>query len=140
MSGYVAAQIGKIAKLAEVSVDTVRYYERLKLLPTAARTNGGYRVFPVETVERIKFIKHAQEMGLTLEEVKQLFASGGDANQCRAVSELLSEKIVHLNLKIKQMLSFKEILARHLADCKKELKKHGREAECPVLVTIENIK
>ncbi|MFZ1700921.1 MAG: MerR family transcriptional regulator [Pyrinomonadaceae bacterium] len=140
MSGYVAAQIGKIAKLAEVSVDTVRYYERLNLLPTAARTNSGYRVFPVETVERIKFIKHAQEMGLTLEEVKQLFASGGDANQCRAVSELLSEKIVYLDSKISQMQSFKQILEIHLTDCKKELKKHGKEAECPVLLTIENMK
>lgn len=79
-------------------------------------------------------------MGLTLEEIKQLFASGGDANQCRAVSELLSEKIVHLDSKISQMQSFKEILELHLTDCKKELKKHGKEAECPVLVTIENIK
>ena len=135
-----SVQIGEIAALADVSVDTVRYYERLKLLPTAARTSSGYRVFPVGTVERIKFIKHAQEMGLTLEEIKQLFASGGDANQCRAVSELLSEKIVHLDSKISQMQSFKEILELHLTDCKKELKKHGKEAECPVLVTIENIK
>ncbi len=79
-------------------------------------------------------------MGLTLEEIKQLFAPGNGENQCRAVSELLSEKIVHLDSKIKQMKSFKEILARHLTDCKKELKKHGKEAECPVLVTIDNVK
>ncbi|MEO7659080.1 MAG: heavy metal-responsive transcriptional regulator [Pyrinomonadaceae bacterium] len=140
MAQIAEVQIGEIAKLAEVSVDTVRYYERLKLLPRAARTNSGYRVFPVETVERIKFIKQAQEMGLTLEEIKQLFASGGDANQCRRVSELLSEKIVHLDSKIKQMKSFKELLALHLTACEMELKKHGKEAECPVLVTIENIK
>ena len=62
-------QIGEIAALADVSVDTVRYYEKLKLLPTAARTNGGYRVFSVGTADRIRFIKQAQEMGFTLEEI-----------------------------------------------------------------------
>lgn len=140
MNGSGPLQIGEIATRSNVSVDAIRYYEKLKLLPRAARSNSGYRLFDSETVERIKFIKQAQEMGLTLEEIKQLFASGGGANQCRTVSELLSDKIAHLDSKIKQMQSFKEILARHLTDCEKELNKHGGNAECPVLVTIENIK
>ncbi len=71
-------QIGEIATLAGVSVDTVRYYERLKLLPRAARSSGGFRFFPAETVGRIKFIKQAQEMSFSLEEIKQLFLTGGD--------------------------------------------------------------
>ena len=106
-------QIGEIAALADVSVDTVRYYEKLKLLPTAARTNSGYRVFSVETADRIRFIKQAQEMGFTLDEIKQL------------------------EDKMRQIKSFKGFLSRHLVACENELDAHGKAASCPVLTTIE---
>lgn len=139
MSGHLL-QIGEIAALAKVSVDTVRYYEQLKLLPRAARSSGGFRIFPAETVERIKFIKQAQEMGFSLDEVKQLFSTDGGANQCRTVRDLLREKLVALDAKIEQMRSFKKVLNHHLADCENELKAHGDESACPVLVTIEKIK
>jgi DNA-binding transcriptional MerR regulator len=55
-------QIGEIAVLPGVSVDAVLYYERLKLLPRAARSVGGFKIFPAEVIERIKFIRQAQEM------------------------------------------------------------------------------
>lgn len=130
-------QIGEIAALAEVSVDTVRYYEKLKLLPKAARTNSGYRVFSVETAERIRFIKQAQEMGFTLSEIKQLFVSGGGENQCKSVRDLIQTKLTELEEKMQQMKSFKGFLNRHLVACENELTAHGKAAECPVLTTIE---
>lgn len=129
-------QIGEIAALADVSVDTIRYYERLKLLPTAARTNSGYRVFSVETAARIRFIKQAQEMGFTLDEIKQLFVSGGE-NQCESVRDLIQIKLAELEDKMRQMKSFKGFLSRHLAACENELTAHGKAAECPVFTTIE---
>ncbi len=132
-----SVQIGEIAALAEVSVDTVRYYEKLKLLPTAARTSSGYRVFSVETAERIKFIKQAQEMGFTLGEIKQLFVSGGGENQCKSVRDLIRTKLAELEDKMRQMKSFKGFLNRHLVACENELTAHGKAAECPVLTTIE---
>lgn len=132
-----SVQIGEIAALAEVSVDTVRYYEKLKLLPTAARTNSGYRVFSVETAERIRFIKQAQEMGFTLDEIKQLFLSGGGENQCKSVRDLIQTKLTELEEKMQQMMSFKGFLNRHLIACENELTAHGKAAECPVLTTIE---
>lgn len=130
-------QIGEIATLAEVSVDTVRYYEKLKLLPTAARTNSGYRVFSVETADRIRFIKQAQEMGFTLDEIKQLFVSGGCEDQCRKVRDLIQSKLTELDDKMRQMKSFKGFLSRHLVACENELNAHGKAASCPVLTTIE---
>lgn len=130
-------QIGEIAALADVTVDTVRYYEKLKLLPTAARTNSGYRVFSVETVERIRFIKQAQEMGFTLDEIKQLFVSGGGENQCRNVRDLIQVKLTELEDKMRYMKSFKGFLNRHLLACENELTAHGKSAECPVFTTIE---
>ena len=138
MSGR-SLQIGEIAAHSGVSVDTIRYYERLKLLPRAQRSSGGFRIFPPETVERIRFIKQAQEMGFSLDEIKQLFSTGG-ANQCWAVRELLLEKLAGLEMRIEQMKNFKEILNHHLTDCEKELKAHGEQAACPVMVTIEKAK
>ncbi|MEJ7863026.1 MAG: heavy metal-responsive transcriptional regulator [Pyrinomonadaceae bacterium] len=132
-------QIGEIATHSGVSVDTVRYYEKLKLLPRAARSGGGYRMFPAEAVERIKFIKQAQEMGFSLDEVKRLFSTGG-ANQCREVRELLLGKLVELERKINQMRDFKKVLNRHLDECDNELKAHGDQSACPVLITIEKVK
>jgi len=133
-------QIGEIASLSGVSVDTVRYYERLKLLTRAGRSIGGFRIFPAETIERIKFIKQAQEMGFSLDEVKQLFSTKDGVNQCQTVRELLLKKLVELQTKIEQMRSFKKVLTHHLTDCENELKVHGDESACPVLITIEKIK
>lgn len=132
-----SVQIGEIAALAEVSVDTVRYYEKLKLLPTATRTNSGYRMFSVETADRIRFIKQAQEMGFTLDEIKQLFVSGGGENQCKSVRDLIQIKLSELEDKMRQMKSFKDFLNRHLVACENELTAHGTAAECPVFTTIE---
>jgi len=84
-----ALQIGEIANRSGVSVDTVRYYEKLKILPTAPRTSSGYRMFPSKAVEQIKFIKQAQELGFSLDEIKKLLVSGGaEAPVRRLIYEL----------------------------------------------------
>lgn len=109
-------KIGEIAIHSGVSVDTVRYYERLNLLPRAARSSGGFRIFPAETVELIRFIKEAQEMDFSLDEVNQLFSIGG-ANQCRAVREFLMKKLGDLESKMNQMRNFRKVLNRQLDKC-----------------------
>jgi DNA-binding transcriptional MerR regulator len=113
-------------------VDTVRYYERLKLLPRASRSSGNFRLFASESIERVRFIKQAQELGLTLEEIKGLLATGG-ADECRRVRDLLSEKIEELGTKIRAMKEFRRTLARHHAACELELEAHGNSACCPVV-------
>lgn len=64
-----ALRIGEIALRSGVSIDTVRYYERRRLLPVAPRTEGGFRLFTPETVERVQFIKQAQELGFSVDAV-----------------------------------------------------------------------
>src|SRR5260370_12933557 len=122
-------RIGEIAAQAGVSVDTVRYYERRRLLPRAARTAGRFRVFAPEAVERIRFIKQAQEIGLSLEEIKELLSDGGGADKCRRVSELLRTKLEEIDQRIKTMRSFRRTLAHHLAACERELDERGEAAE-----------
>jgi len=86
-------RIGEIAKRAGVSIDALRYYERLKLLPRPRRSSGGFRLFAPEHIERVKFIKQAQDLGLSLDEIRGLLATGG-ADECRKVRDLLQRKLI----------------------------------------------
>jgi DNA-binding transcriptional MerR regulator len=131
-----ALQIGDLAARAGVSIDTVRYYERRQLLARAPRTNGGFRLFAPETVERIHFIKQAQEIGLSLDEIKQLLSHRGGADKCQTVHDLLLAKLTELNERMKKMQQFRRTLTHHLAACEQELQQHGNAADCPVMVEI----
>jgi DNA-binding transcriptional MerR regulator len=130
-----ALQIGELAARSGVSIDTVRYYEQRRLLARAPRTSGGFRLFPPETVERILFIKQVQEIGLTLDEIKDRLTGGG-VNECRRMSDLLRNKLRELDERIKAMQEFRRALARHLTACEKELNQRGEAARCPVLLEI----
>lgn len=129
-------QIGEIATRSGVSVDTVRYYERLKLLPPAPRTLSGYRVFSTETIEQIRFVKQAQELGFSLDEIKGLLTSGG-VEECEQVRDLLQGKLSEIDEQIKKMKAFRKIMAKHLDECDSELNQNGQNAHCPVLFEIE---
>ncbi len=131
-------RIGELAALSGVSIDTIRYYERRRLLPRAARLPGGFRVFAPKTVERIRFIKQAQEIGLSLDEIRELLTDGGGADKCRRVKALLRAKLDELERRIKTMRVFRRTLTRHLAACERELNEKGNSAECPVIVEIEH--
>jgi DNA-binding transcriptional MerR regulator len=125
-------RIGEVATGAGVSVDTVRYYERLKLLPRARRTSGNFRVFAANSVERVQFIKQAQELGFSLDEIKGVLATGG-AEECQRVHDLLSKKLQEVDVRLTSMKKFRRVLARHLADCESELRERGKDACCPVV-------
>jgi len=132
-------QIGEVAARAGVSIDTVRYYEKRRLLPRALRTEGGFRLFAPEAVERVQFIKQAQDMGLSLEEIGQLLATGG-ADECQRMRDLLRAKLGELDERMKLMREFRQTLARHLSHCEKELQAHGEAASCPVVVEITHTR
>jgi MerR family copper efflux transcriptional regulator len=132
-----ALRIGEVARRAGVTIDTVRYYERRRLLMRAQRSNGGFRLFTPGTVERILFIKQAQEMGFSLDEIRDLLENGGGRAECQRVHDLLQSKLSELDERMERMKSFRRTLSRHLAACEEELQAHGAEASCPVVVTIK---
>lgn len=134
--GNSSLQIGEIATRSGVSVDTVRYYERMKLLPCAPRTTTGYRVFSLQTVDQIRFIKQAQELGFSLDEIRGLLTTGG-AEECRQVRDLLRRKLSEMDEQIKKLKAFRKTLAGHSTECDAEFEKKGLEAQCPVLFEIE---
>src|SRR5574341_950016 len=128
-------QIGELAARSGVSIDTVRYYERRKLLPAAPRTAGGFRLFSPDAVERVRFIKQAQDLGLSLDEIGELLSSGG-AQECERVRDLLRIKLTDLDERMRRLRDFRRTLSRHLAACEQELDERGSSARCPVLVNL----
>src|SRR5580765_3778068 len=112
-------QIGELATRTGVSIEALRYYERLKLLPRARRSSGGFRLFTAEHIERVQFIKQAQDLGFTLAEMRELVATGG-ADECRNVRDLLQQKLVELDDRLKAMKGFRRVLAKHLSACEVE--------------------
>lgn len=128
-------RIGEVAALSGISVDAVRYYERRRLLPAAPRTSGGYRVFSAETIERLHFIKQAQGLGFTLDEIATLISTNG-SRDCLKVHDLIDAKVKELDARMRSMHEFREKLSAYLAECKQELKQNPDYPSCPVVVEL----
>ena len=123
-----------------VSVDTVRFYERRGLIARASRSSGGYRLFPLEIIERIQFIKQAQDFGFSLDEIREILAdANGGVSECRRVRDLLYGKLTELDERMKKMRDFRRLLQKNLEACEREIIEHGQEAHCPVVVNIERV-
>ena len=124
-------RIGELATRSGLTPDALRYYERLGLMPRARRTAGGFRVYPVDTTERIEFIKQAQANGLSLTEIRELlgFRDRGDRNRCRQVQQLLARKIEDLEGKLMQLQEFKQTLEAYRREC--EEAQRQMTDECP---------
>src|SRR6476620_10463615 len=106
-------KIGEVAELSGVNLQTVRYYEREKLLPKAPRLASGYRVFPNDTVRRVRFIKRAQELGFTLSEIRELLTLRIDHERDRSDVRAIAEaKLADIEEKIRTLTAMKDALVR----------------------------
>jgi MerR family copper efflux transcriptional regulator len=108
----------KLAKAGGVNVETIRYYERHGLLPKVPRTASGYRKFSADHVIRLRFIRHAQELGLTLKEVKELLAIRvKPGSSCADVRRKAETKIADVDEKIRHLQAIREALLSMTATC-----------------------
>jgi DNA-binding transcriptional MerR regulator len=129
-------QIGEAAQQAHLSIYTIRFYERRALLPRAPRTEGHFRLYTVDDVVRLTFIKQMQGLGFSLQEIKQLLDlrdCGGHA--CGQVKNLLSCKLAGIRRKIHELQNLERELVLDLQKCDRELRKgrvHGPQ-HCPIL-------
>ncbi len=100
--------IGRVADQTGVSAQAIRYYEREGLLPAPYRTHTGYRLYGTEVVSRLNFIRQARALGLSIEEIKEIFrlSEAGRAPCCR-VREVLSEKLDDLDRRIAELTRFR---------------------------------
>lgn len=100
--------IGKLAKQSGVTIETIRYYQRLGLLNKPAKPNSGYRHYPIESIARIQFIKRAQQSGFTLKEIKELLSL--DNSHCKDVRHMAEEKRLQVSQQIKDLTDLHHVL------------------------------
>ena len=128
---------GEVAKKGGVNLETIRYYERRGLLPKPPRTPAGYRTFDPEAVRRIRFIKHAQELGFSRKEIKELLALRVDARtSCGDVRKRAEAKIADIEQKLRALRAMKRALVRLTAACVGR----GPVSACPILESLDHEK
>ena len=129
--------IGKLAKAIGIGIETIRYYEGLSLLPTPDRTASGYRVYDTSAIDRLRFIKQAQELGFTLAEIKDLIRLTEDEKaDCAQVNAKAREKLVEIEDKIALLTTMREslmVLADYCPADKKPL------SECSIINHLSHI-
>lgn len=126
--------IGQLAKRAGVNLETIRYYERRSLLPEPSRRASGYRQYPSNAVARIRFIKRAQELGFSLNEIAELLSLRVDAQTaCNEVQQLAEIKVIEVDQKLQTLQRMKQILADLLHHCQTR----QSTDECPILAALD---
>ena len=126
--------IGGLAKRTGIGIETIRFYEKEKLLKPLERTPSGYRLYDVESVKRIDFIKGARELGFSLREIKGLLTLRTDSRSTRSeVRRQIGEKIEIVQAKIAALAAIKQSLERLHASCEGE----GSASDCPILEAFE---
>lgn len=124
---------GDIAERAGVNIHTVRYYEERNLLPPVPRSPAGHRQFDEEHLAHIRFVKRAQELGFTLEEIRELLSLRADPEAGEEVREKTELKIEEVESKISDLKRIKEKLTELAEACQK----HGEAGDCLVLHALE---
>lgn len=125
--------IGQLARQAGVPIDTVRYYERQQLLPTARRSAGGYRVFSEPDLTRLQFIRRAKSLGFSLEEIAELLALSDQRGQDMAqVRETAVHKLADIEQRIAELQRMHAALKQLVEACPG----HGGLERCPILAAL----
>jgi Hg(II)-responsive transcriptional regulator len=121
---------GEVARQSGVNIQTLRYYERRGLLHAPPRRDSGYREYTPQAVETVRFVKRAQELGFSLEEVESLLdlAAGGPPS-CDKARDLATRKLAQLDGKVASLRAMQSSLRRLVATCDKP----QRQRECPLL-------
>ncbi|PID03715.1 Hg(II)-responsive transcriptional regulator [Sporosarcina sp. P2] len=128
--------IGELAEKCNVNKETIRYYERLGLIPKPSRTESGYRIYTEQTVDRLNFIKHIQELGFTLNEIDKLLGVvDRDEAKCRDMYDFTVYKIEDIQRKIQDLKRIEEMLI----DLKERCPSNKDIYECPIIETLLEI-
>jgi MerR family mercuric resistance operon transcriptional regulator/MerR family gold-responsive transcriptional activator of gol and ges genes len=130
-------KIGRLAKEVGVNIETIRYYERLKLLGPSSRTIAGYRLYNREAQRRFRFIKNAQTLGFTLHEIEELLDLRVSSKaRCGDVQQRAEDKLRHVETKVRDLQALARSLRNLIATCQA-----GQPTDrCPILQSLEKIE
>lgn len=122
--------VGEVARRAGVKITTIRFYEQQGLLPAPQRRASGYREYPTGVVAQIRFIQHAQDLGFTLSEVRDLLAlQNAPEHGCDAVHDAAESKLALIREKIRSLKHMESVLSRLVASCRAG----SPLSECPII-------
>ncbi len=121
--------IGRTAKAAGVPATTLRYYEREGLLEAPVRTTAGYRMYDDQAVERLRFIRAAQAVGFTLDDIRKLLQLDS-GESCGDVQKLLERRIGEVDRKMAELKYVRTALGKALKQCEKS------DRNCPILINL----
>lgn len=125
--------IGKVATLAGVGVETIRFYERQGLIEPPPRSASGYRQYPDTGYTRLRFIRRAKELGFSLKEIKELLALHADPHTtCADIRQRAERKLVDIDQRISDLAKIRAALDTLVAGCSAG----ATYAECPIMQAI----
>jgi MerR family mercuric resistance operon transcriptional regulator len=121
--------IGQLSRLSGVNIETIRYYERIRMLPPPPRSQSGRRVYASTHLRTLVFVRRSRELGFSLDEIRALIRLGGPAKAtCREVREIAAHHLEDIRAKLSDLKKLERLLATTVAKCS------GRTApDCPVL-------
>jgi MerR family mercuric resistance operon transcriptional regulator len=129
--------IGQLARAAQIPATTVRYYERIGLLAPNDRSQGNYRLYTPASLRRLKFIRAAQAIGFTLDDMKTLLGGeGAKGPSCGQVRKLIAERLTDIERRLADLLHIRQVLCSSLAKCQK----HRQTACCHVVESLRQEK
>jgi Hg(II)-responsive transcriptional regulator len=124
--------IGKLARAAGVGVETIRYYQERGLLPVPQST-GGFRYYPASLKERIRFVKRAQELGFSLDEIAGLLRLEDGADRA-SIRRIASDRLAQIESKLGDLKRMQKVLKHLVAECE-----HTRAGlPCPIITTLSS--
>ena len=129
VSRFPGLSIGEVSRLTHVNIETVRYYERIGIMPAPPRTESGRRVYAEDHLKRLMFVRRSRELGFSLDEVRALLGLvGGHALTCAEVRNMASGHIAHIQNRVKDLKKLERVLTDLVDRC------HGKKVpECPLL-------
>jgi MerR family mercuric resistance operon transcriptional regulator len=121
--------IGELSRLTGVNIETIRYYEKIKMLQAPPRTEGGHRIYGPTEARVLAFIRRARELGFSLDEIRALLELGGPGNaSCADVRKIATRHLDDIRTKIADLKKLERLLAKTIARCS-----GNRVPDCPVL-------
>jgi MerR family mercuric resistance operon transcriptional regulator len=121
--------IGKLSKHSGVNIETIRYYERIKMLPAPPRTASGRRVYVATVFSIIAFIRRSRELGFSLDEIRALLRLGAPGKaSCKEGKEIAARHLQDIQAKISDLAKLERLLAKTISRCS-----GNKVPDCPVL-------
>jgi DNA-binding transcriptional MerR regulator len=126
--------IGALSEATGVKVPTIRYYESVGLMPAAPRSEGNRRSYGDDAVRRLRFIRHARELGFEVADIRQLLDLSDQPDRpCEDVDAIAQRHLVEINSRIKRLKALKVEVTRMIGECSK-----GRVAECRIINALDH--